>query len=86
MTEKKINRQISNAAARGVYIYSHHVELSDDLDARLLAEARDTDRFYCTDTEMIEMAKAEYRKLRGNTLGGLISGARNRRAARRKTA
>ena len=33
MTEKQINRQIANAAARGVYIYLHHIELSDDLDA-----------------------------------------------------
>ena len=84
MTEKQINRQIANAAARGVYIYSHHLELSDDLDARLLAEANDTDRFYCTDAEMIAMANAEYRKLRGNTLGGLIAGARQRRAASRR--
>lgn len=81
MSDKQINRQIANAAARGVYIYSHHSELSDDLDARLLAEAKDTDRYYCTDAEMIRMANAEYRKLRGNVLGGLIAGGRNRRAA-----
>jgi hypothetical protein len=82
MTESQINRQIANAAARGVYIYSHHPELSDNLSARLLAEANDVDRYYCTDDEMIVMANAEYRKLRGNTLGGFISGGRKRRASR----
>lgn len=64
MNDKAINRRIARSAARGVHLYGHHMELSD-LDARLLAEARDAGKFYCADEEMLHLCRAEYRRVNG---------------------
>lgn len=77
MTEAEIDRMIAKQAARGIYLYAHQQGI-DDLRERLLAEAKDTDKFYCTDAEMMDMAEGEYRKLRGNALGGHVAAAKRR--------
>ena len=77
------NRAIAKAAARGVYIYCAQSALGTEAE-KLLAEARATDDYSCTDTEMLEMSAAELRKLRGQSLGGHVTAAvrrSNRRIA-----
>ena len=56
MNEAEINRIIAKQAARGIYLYAHQQQGTSDLRARLLAEAKATDRFYCSDDEMVVMA------------------------------
>ena len=53
MNEAEINRMIAKQAARGIYLYAHQQQGTSDLRARLLAEAKATDRFYCSDDEMV---------------------------------
>jgi len=77
MNEAKINRMVAKQAARGVYLYAHQGQLSEIRD-RLLAEAKEVDRFYCSDNDMMTMAEAEYRKLRGNALGGHVTAAKRK--------
>lgn len=82
MTNDEIHRMIAKQAARGVYLYSHHAEIAD-MRERLLAEAKDIDRFYCPDDAMVKLAESELHKLRGNVLGGLITAGKKRLAAAR---
>lgn len=77
MNDAEINRMVAKQAARCVYLYATQQE-AGDLRSRLLAEAKETERFYCSDEEMAEMAEAEYRKLRGNALGGHVAAAKRR--------
>ena len=74
MTAAEKNRAIARAAARGVYLYAAQSSLSS-LEERLVAEARATDDFSCTDEEMLRMAAAEFRKLRGQSRGGYVTAA-----------
>ena len=75
MNEIEINKLVAKQAARGIYIYAHQ-QGATDLRERLLAEAKETDRFFCSDSEMMDLAEAEYRKLRGNALGGHVTAAK----------
>jgi len=77
MESKEINRMVARQAARGVYLYGHQGHISG-LRERLLEEAKATDRFYCTDEEMINLSEREYRRIQGNTLGGYVSAAKRR--------
>ena len=82
MTPNEINRQIAKYAARNVYKYAaqflskHSRELEakgmKELDARLLAEAIETDKFYCSEEEMNLLLRVEYARIKGQTLGGII--------------
>ena len=76
------NRQIATMAARNVYLYSAQLGLTaspgvnaSDIDSRLIAEAKATDRYTCTDNEMLDFLRAEYNKIKGQSLGGHISAA-----------
>ena len=75
MNDAEINRMVAKQAARGVYLYAHQHHLSDVRD-RLLAEAKEVDRFYCSDAAMMDMAEAEYKRLRGNALGGHVTASK----------
>lgn len=72
------NRQIATMAARNVYLYSAQLEIGvaeSDMDLRLIAEAKATDLYTCTDDEMLVLCRAEYNRVKGQSLGGHISAA-----------
>ena len=87
-TKSDPNRQIAKMAARNVYLYSAQLGLTasprvntNDIDSRLIAEAKVTDRYTCTDTEMLALLRAEYNKVKGQSLGGHVSAAMRKKVA-----
>ena len=63
------DRQIAKAAARDLYLYKSG-DSSKKLDEQLLLAAHRTDKFKCSDEEMLKLLNAEYRKVRGQSFGG----------------
>lgn len=78
------NRQIAKMAARGVLLYHAQILLVEDLDARLLAEAKCVDRYDCSEEMMLSLCQAEYRKLKGSVRGGHMSGITRKLGVRKE--
>lgn len=47
-------------------------------DEQLLDEARMTDRFSCSEAEMLVLVRAELARVQGQSKGGIISGIRRK--------
>lgn len=74
MTDAEIHRGIATMAARNAY------RRGQTDDAELLAEARITDRFLCSDDEMLTLLRAELARVRGQTKGGHVAAVRRRQS------
>ena len=72
VNNQQINRMVAKLAAKNTW----YKGLESDED--LLAEAKATDTFYCTDAEMIAMCRAEHNKCLGQALGGHVAAAKRR--------
>lgn len=76
------DRAIARIAARNVYLHgAPHSPSKPDmtLDERLLEEAKNTDRYKCDDAEMLKILNAEYRRVKGQRMGGIMSAIRRTR-------
>ena len=51
---------------------------SSNSDEQLLDEARMTDRFSCSDAEMLVLVRAELARVQGQSKGGIVSGIRRK--------
>lgn len=74
------DRSIAKLAARNVYLNGapHSPSKPDmSLEERLLEEARLTDKFKCNETEMLQMLNAEYLRVKGQRMGGIMRSIRN---------
>ena len=69
---ESINRSIARVAARNAFRQS----LSSN--EQLLDEARMTDRFSCSDQEMLALVRAELARVQGQSKGGIVSGVRRK--------
>lgn len=67
-----ISRSIARVAARNAY------RRAMTTDAQLLDEARMTDRFSCTDAEMLVLLRAELARVQGQSRGGHVTAARRK--------
>ena len=65
-------RSIARVAARNAF------RRAQTADAQLLDEARMTDRFNCTDAEMLVMLLAELARVKGQSRGGHVTAVRRR--------
>ena len=67
-----IHRSIARVAARNAF------RAGQTGDMQLLDEARVTDRFACSDAEMLALLRAELERVRGQSKGGHVSAVRRR--------
>jgi hypothetical protein len=67
-----ILRSIARVAARTLF------STGETADAQLLDEARMTDRFSCTDAEMLVLLRAELARVEGQSRGGHVTAVRRK--------
>jgi len=65
-------RSIARVAARNAF------RRAQTADAQLLDEARMTDRFSCTDAEMLVLLRAELARVEGQSRGGHVTAVRRK--------
>lgn len=65
-----IHRSIARVAARNAF------RTGKTDDARLLDEARMTDRFACSESEMLVLLRAELARVQGQSKGGHVTAIR----------
>ena len=63
----RIHRSIARVAARNAF------RAGSTDDAQLLAEAHVTDRFTCSEEEMLVLLRAELARVRGQSKGGHVT-------------
>lgn len=71
-TNAAVLRSIARVAARNAF------RQAQTADAQLLDEARMTDRFSCTDAEMLVLLRAELARVQGQSRGGHVTAVRRK--------
>lgn len=67
-----IHRSIARVAARNAF------RCGNTEDSHLMDEARMTDRFVCSEAEMLTLLRAELARVRGQSKGGHVSAVRRK--------
>lgn len=70
--DASIHRSIARVAARNSF------RMDKTSDADLLDEARMTDRFSCSEAEMLTLLRAELARVKGQSKGGHVTAVRRR--------